>query len=126
MPEPASTTTIDTVHQLTGTINLVVLSGSRKLQDSRNKWPLPESGGMLGETCGFLLLSEAVNIDLAVFHCYRSEEVLGVPVHPWGGGILFPLRPGNALVEEVQRGRSGRLQRCRHEPRDAGENEGNF
>lgn len=98
MPEPPSTTTIDTVHQLTGTINLVVLSGSRKLQDSRNKWPLPESGGMLGETCWFQLLSEAVNVDSAVFWCYRSEGGVGCSGSPMGGGILFPLRPGDALV----------------------------
>lgn len=77
MPEPANTTTIETVHQLTGTFNLVVSSVSRKLQGSRNERPLPERGGMLGETCGFLLLSEAVNIDSAVFCCSRSEGGVG-------------------------------------------------
>lgn len=92
MPEPAGMTTIDTVRQLTGTIPLVVLSVSRKLQDSRNKWHLPKSGGMLGETCGFLLFWEAVNIDSAVFCCYRSEG--GVGWFPFT--MLFPWRPGNA------------------------------
>lgn len=127
MPEPASTTTIDTAHQLTGTIHLAVLSVSRKLQDSRNKFPLPESGGTLGEISGFLLLSEAVNIDSAVFCCYRSEGGVGCSGSPVGERNTFHTEAREhpcSLLEEVQRWRSALLQRCQHEQRDAGAKEG--
>lgn len=40
---------------------------------------------MLGEISGFLLLSEAVNIDSAVFCCYRSEGGVGRSGSPMGG-----------------------------------------
>lgn len=56
------------------------------------------------------------------------REVLGVPVHPWGGNT-FPTEARErpcGLLEEVQRWRSGCLQRCQHEPRDTGANEGSF